>query len=83
MGDFVRPVDAVREAMPGTLGDLVERTGYPADKVLSMIGRMRTEGVRVNAQEDGITRNVNRYVDSDNPVTSTTVYTVDNSRGIG
>ena len=44
-----RPPDKVRDAMPGTLADLVDRTGYPAGEVLKQIGNLRREGVRVNA----------------------------------
>ena len=36
--------------MPGTMAELVERTGYPAETILKMIHRMRAEGVRVNAR---------------------------------
>lgn len=72
--DFVRPVDAVRDSLPGTLAEIIERTGYPADQVLSLLNRLRREGVRVNAIEDG-SRSVGRYVEEG--YVAQTVYTVD------
>lgn len=52
MSDFVRPVDKVEgvlRAGGATLAEAVERTGYPDGKVMELIGRLRSEGVRVNA----------------------------------
>jgi len=77
--DFVRPVDAVERAMPGTLAELAERTGYPVEQVLGLLTRLRVEGKRVNAQEDGVSRSVGRYVEAGH--TATTVYSVDSRRG--
>lgn len=77
--DFVRPVDAVERAMPGTLSELAAHTGYPIEQVLGLIIRLRVEGVRVNAAEDGVSRSVGRYVEAGH--TATTVYSVDSRRG--
>jgi len=43
------PPAKVQAAMPGTLKDISDRTGYPAGEVLKQIGNLRREGVRVNA----------------------------------
>src|SRR5258706_10296380 len=66
------PPAKVRAAMPGTLAELSARTEYPVETVLKMIGALRREGVRVNATEDGISRNVSRHVDPE--WSATTVY---------
>lgn len=77
--EFQRPIDKVHDALPGTLADLVAATGYPAGSILELIVRLRSEGVRVNATEDGISRAVPRYIDRDEPSTSTTIFAVDSS----
>lgn len=75
MADFERPQDRVRAALPGTLGELALATGYPVGQVLANITRLRKEGVRVNAIEDGVSRSVGRFVDPE--VVASTVYSVD------
>lgn len=52
MADFQRPIDAVEAAMPGSLEDLIERTGFAAGLILSLITRLRVEGKRVNVTPD-------------------------------
>lgn len=47
--EFQRPIDAVEAAMPGSLEDLREATGFGSGLILSLITRLRVEGTRVNA----------------------------------
>ncbi len=56
------PPEKVRAAMPGTLVDLAERTGYPIETVLRQITNLRRSGVRVNAQKDGFSRNGGKFL---------------------
>lgn len=49
MPDFVRPVDAVHAALPGTLADLQERTGYTVGAILEAMRRLTAEGTVVRA----------------------------------
>lgn len=76
--EFQRPPQRVLGAMPGTLGELSERTKYPAGKVLELIVKLRRDGVRVNAIEDGA-RSVGRTIDREDPHISTTIFAVDSS----
>lgn len=82
MADFKRPIDAVADALPGTVGEVSAATGYPPETVLSLIVRLRAEGTRVNAAEDG-SRAVGRALDRENPTTAGTIFAVDSSSGNG
>lgn len=64
--EFQRPIDKVRDALPGTIGELVAATGYPAGNVIALIIRLRSEGVRVNAA-----------MNLSDPGYASTVYTVE------
>lgn len=44
------PADTVAAAMPGTVAELSERTGYPPAEVYRQIGNLRRFGTRVNAR---------------------------------
>ncbi len=88
--EFKRPIDSVHGALltgsngtpGGTVGEVAERTGFPPGTVLELIGRLRSEGVRVNAVEDGVSRNVARHLDPEALHVSTTRFeiAVDSSR---
>lgn len=45
---YTRPVDKVYKALPGTLREVMERTGYPAGTVMEMIRRLRSDGTVVD-----------------------------------
>lgn len=45
----MNPAGTVVAAMPGTVAELSERTGYPVGQVERLIVRARAEGHRVNA----------------------------------
>jgi hypothetical protein len=81
VSDFARPVDQVAAALPGTVGEVAERTGFDAGMVLRLITRLRSERVNVVAVEDGVSRSVGRTIDREAPHTATTVYRVDSSSG--
>lgn len=70
------PPRKVVAALPGTLAEIADRTQYPVAQVIRLILHARGMGVPIVAVEDGISRAVTRYVDRDNPVVSTTVYTL-------
>lgn len=46
------PPAKVQAAMPGTLRDLSQRTGYPIPMVAKFVIELRRQGVRVNAVRD-------------------------------
>ena len=49
MEPVLSPAAKVAAAMPGTIAELSERTGYPVPEVYRQIGNLRREGKRVNA----------------------------------
>jgi hypothetical protein len=49
MTDFARPVDAVDAALPGTIAEIAERTGYRVERVNALLWRLRAEGTPVYA----------------------------------
>lgn len=73
MADLSPPARVVA-AMPGTIHELAEATGYGIEATYKAILNARREGVRVNAVEDGISRSVSRTVDPE--WRSTTVFSV-------
>jgi len=52
------PLNRVMAAMPGTLAELRERTGYPTATILQMIGQLRAGGTPTFAWPDGETGTV-------------------------
>lgn len=77
------PPARVAAAMPGTIHELMARTGYPQEAVRRAILNLRREGKRVNAVEDGISRNVNSKRPPEESVPSTTIFTLDNTGRAG
>lgn len=46
------PTDKVLNALPGTLAEVSERTGYPYATVLGLIERLRGDGEVIMAQRE-------------------------------
>jgi len=57
----MNPAEKVLGAIPGTLHELAERTGYPLDEVLRQLQSLRVRGREIISVEDGVTRYPGRH----------------------